>query len=104
MEESKVKAILGVLHPLISLIVINLLQIASVYNVLSYFLFTVVPLRAMAAAVRLDARLSNPFAWVLLLNLSSFWLIFCFTLLMFISCYNNIGIPLSFDLSPCPHP
>ena len=38
MKESKVKAILGVLHPLISLIVINLLQIASVYNVLSYFL------------------------------------------------------------------
>ena len=74
------------------------------FSALSYLLFTVVPLRAMAAAVRLDARLSNPFAWVLLLNLSSFWLIFCFTLLMFISCYNNIGIPLSFDLADCPHP
>lgn len=38
MKESKVKAILGVLYPLISLIVINLLQIASVNNALSFFL------------------------------------------------------------------
>jgi hypothetical protein len=38
MEESKVKAILGVLYSLIALIVINLLQIASVDNVLSFFL------------------------------------------------------------------
>jgi hypothetical protein len=37
MKESKVKAILGVLHPLISLIVINLLQIAFVNNALSFF-------------------------------------------------------------------
>jgi len=38
MQESKVKGILGVLYSLIPFIVINLLQIASVNNALSFFL------------------------------------------------------------------